>query len=89
MKWYGMANHLPSKTQKFLDSAVGSPYLAVRALRVHSGPRRPRVHIAVDGQPEELLSDTVRDDVTTQDAPVVAAVSRFWMVAAGWRGPPC
>src|SRR5687768_82348 len=26
-----MANHLPSKTQKFLDSAVGSPYLAVSA----------------------------------------------------------
>src|SRR5688572_10254152 len=27
-----MAYHLPSKTQKFLDSAVGSPYLAVRDL---------------------------------------------------------
>src|SRR6185312_1446728 len=31
MKWYGIANHLPSKTQKFLASAQGSPYLAVSA----------------------------------------------------------
>ena len=32
MKWYGIANHLPSKTQKFLASALGSPYLAVSAV---------------------------------------------------------
>src|SRR4051812_18446759 len=32
MKWYGIANHLPSKTQKFLASAQGSPYLAVNAV---------------------------------------------------------
>ena len=31
MKWYGIAYHLPSKTQKFLASAQGSPYLAVSA----------------------------------------------------------
>src|SRR5690348_11430508 len=29
-----MANHLPSKTQKFLASAQGSPYLAVSALTI-------------------------------------------------------
>ena len=32
MKWYGMANHLPSKTQKFLDSARGLAVLGRQRL---------------------------------------------------------